>query len=272
MKKLFIYTIISIFFIQTQSFSYELDTSIDDEINRTYNASQLEHTLPKLPQNLEPNTPPKKHTSQKKHKTVKKHQQNNEFTAIKIHRGTKFKTVSKNWASDSAVIGNHISFTTTKPVTKRYITIPAGTTIKGKITNAHPPQFTGNGGLIEIEIESMIIDGATHYTDGKITRANGKKIFFNNIKGKRKYLSGIGKNIKISHKFFQKAMKKTSQYANDGFTVILSPFTFVGGTIGWIGGTVLSPITALNTKGGRISLPPDTPYTIKLTEDLYIYE
>ena len=273
MKKLILSIFFSLFLIQTQGFCFELDTSINDEINRNYNASELEHKLPKLPQNLEPNTPKhKKQTTQIKKQAQKPQHQNDDFTTIKIHRGTKFQVVSKNWASDSANIGNTITFTTTKPVTRRYITIPAGTTIKGKISNAHQPQFTGNGGLIKIEISSIIIDGATHYTDGKITKANGKKIFFNNIKGKRKYISGIGKNIKTSHKFFQKAMKKTSQYANDGLTVILSPFTFVGGTIGWIGGTVLSPITALNTKGGKISLPPDTVYTIKLTEDLYIYD
>lgn len=67
-------------------------------------------------------------------------------------------------------------------------------------------------------------------------------------------------------------MKKTSEFANDGLTVILSPFTFIGGTVGYLGGIVLSPLTALTAKGGRISLPPNTMYEIKLTEDLYIYD
>ena len=67
-------------------------------------------------------------------------------------------------------------------------------------------------------------------------------------------------------------MKKTSEFANDGLTVILSPFTFIGGTVGWLGGVILSPVTALKAKGDRISLPPDTLYEIKLTQDLYIYD
>ena len=263
--------ILGLFLIQTQGFCLELDTSIDDEINRNYNASQLEHTLPKLPSGLEPNTSKQKTSASPTMKT-NKNSNKNEFTTTKIRRGTKFKTVSTGWASDSSGVGNKVNFKTTKPVTKRYITIPAGTVIRGKIIDSHSPQITGNGGLIKLEIESITINDATHYTKGKITKANGKFIYFNNIKGKRKYLSNIATNIKKSHKFFQKAMKKTSQYASDGLTVIASPFTFIGGTIGWIGGTILSPITAIPTKGGRISLPPETRYEIKLTEDLYIYD
>ena len=268
MKKKLICAFTTFLLLHPHCFSFELDTSIDDEINRNYNASELEHKLPKLPNNLEPNTnthkqknkPPSK-TKVSTNTTTKKKLTSDSFTTTKINNGTKFQSVSKNWASDSATTGNRITFTTTKSVTKRYITIPAGSTIKGRIVDTHQPQFSGNGGLIKIEIESITIDGGTHYTKGIITKANNKNIFFNNIKGKRKYLTNIGTNIKKSHKFFQKAMKKTSQYANDGLTVIISPFTFVGGTIGWIGGTILSPITAIPAKGARISLPPETSYT-----------
>ncbi len=268
--QLFLYSTLGLFLIQSQGFCIELDTSIDAEINKTYNAGQLEETLPKLPQGLEPNTPAAGSTAPaaKPVSTTPV----DRSTAIKIGRGTKFRTTSKNWASDSAKVGNRVSFTTTKPVTKRYITIPAGSTLRGRIVDAHLPQYTGNGGLVKIEIESITINGANKYADGKITKANGKNIFFNNIKGKRKYAVGIGKNIKKSHQFFRKSMKKTSEYANDGLTVILSPFTFIGGTVGWLGGVVLSPITALKYKGDRISLPPDTLYEIKLTQDLYIYD
>ena len=270
--KYIITLILGLFLIQAQGFCIELDTSIDDEINRNYNANQLEHTLPKLPSGLEPNASKQKSTSSTTQKTTKNFSTKDEFTTTKIKRGTKFKTISTGWASDSSGVGNRVNFKTTKPVTKRYITIPAGTVIRGKIIDSHSPQITGNGGLIKLEIESITINDATHYTKGKITKANGKFIYLNNIKGKRKYLSNVATNIKKSHKFFQKAMKKTSQYASDGLTVIVSPFTFVGGTIGWLGGTILSPITAIPAKGGRISLPPETRYEIKLTEDLFIYD
>ena len=78
--------------------------------------------------------------------------------------------------------------------------------------------------------------------------------------------------MKKSHQFFRKSMKKTSAFANDGATVILSPFTFLGGTVGYIGGVILSPVIAIKDKGHRISLPPETLYEIKLTQDLYIYD
>lgn len=268
--QLFLYSTLGLCLMQSQGFCIELDTSIDAEINKTYNAGQLEETLPKLPQGLEPNTPATGSVTPAA-KPVSTPPVDRS-TAIKIGRGTKFRTTSKNWASDSAKVGNRVSFTTTKPVTKRYITIPAGSTLRGRIVDAHLPQYAGNGGLVKIEIESITINGANKYADGKITKANGKKIFFNNIKGKRKYAYTMGKNIKKSHQFFRKSMKKTSEFANDGLTVILSPFTFIGGTVGWLGGVILSPVTALKAKGDRISLPPDTLYEIKLTQDLYIYD
>lgn len=268
----FILSIILGLLIQSQGFCIELDTSIDAEINKNYNAGQLEETLPKLPGGLEPNSPVSNgNTVSTPAPAQISTPQFDKSTAIKIRRGTKFRATSKNWASDSAKPGNRVSFTTTKPVTKRYITIPAGSTLRGRIVNAHLPQFTGNGGLVKIEIESISINGANKYADGKITKANGKKIFFNNIKGKRTYLTNVGKNVRKSHQFFRKSMKKTSEFANDGLTVILSPFTFIGGTVGYIGGVTLSPLTALKAKGNRISLPPETLYEIKLTQDLYIY-
>lgn len=271
--------ILGLFLSQSQGFCIELDNSIDAEINKKYNASSLEETLPKLPEGLEPNEPVNAGANVST-KTIKPTEASKPIpikpidrsTAIKIGRGTKFRATSKNWASDSAKIGNSVSFTTTKPVTKRYITIPAGSTLRGRIVDSHLPQFTGNGGLVKLEIESITLDGATHYADGKITKANGKKIFLNNIKGKRTYLANTGKFIKKSHKFFQKSMKKTSAFASDGATVILSPFTFLGGTVGYIGGVILSPVVALKAKGNRISLPPETLYEIKLTQDLYIYD
>lgn len=269
--QIFLYSTLGLFLIQSQGFCIELDTSIDAEINKTYNAGQLEETLPKLPQGLEPNTSATHSTPSTMAKPIPT-QSLDRSTATKIGRGTKFRATSKNWASDSAKIGNRVSFTTTKPVTKRYITIPAGSTLRGRIVDAHLPQYTGNGGLVKIEIESITINGANRYADGKITKANGKKIFLNNIKGKRTYLANTGKNIKKSHQFFRKSMKKTAAFANDGATVILSPFTFLGGTVGWLGGVALSPVIAFKAKGNRIALPPNTLYEIKLTQDLYIYD
>lgn len=251
------------------AFCLELDTSIDKEISKKYNTYSLEDSLPALPVDIEPdNVKPKTSNQSLNHQNIA----DDNFTTIKIRRGTKFKAVSKTSVSDSSTEGNKVVFTTTKPVTKRYITIPANSVIRGRIVDSHLPQYGGNGGLIKIEVESITIDSALHYADGKITKANGKKVFFNNIKGKRKYASSIKSSISKSNKFFKKSMQETSKLANDGLTVLLSPFTFVGGVLIYAGRVVISPVTSLNTKGARVSLPSDTLYEIKLTKDLYLYD
>lgn len=239
----FFFLSLSLFFTQAQGFCIDLDYSVDAEINRRFNPDVLERSLNGGMAKID---------------------------APKIPKGTKFKAISKTAVSDGAK-GKTITFTTTKPVTKRYITIPSGSTIQARVVNSHLPQYGGNGGLIKIEIESITVDGGIHSTDGKVTKANGKHIFFNNIKGKRKYASGIVKNCKASTKIYQKCMKKTGTYASDGLTMILSPFTFIGGVVVLAGGVLISPITALNTKGSRISIPADSPFELKLTKDMIIY-
>ena len=251
-----------------KGFCIEFDTSIDTEITKKYNADSLEESLPPLPLNAEPENLP----SEYKDKIFQTQNiEDDSFTSVKIPRGTKFKTVSKTGVSDSAVVGNKVVFSTTKPVTKRYVTIPANSIIRGKIVDSHLPQFGGNGGLIKIEIESITIDNALHYADGKVTKANGKKIFLNNIKGQRKYAKSVKTSISKSNKFFQKSMKETSKLASDNLTVLLSPFTFVGGVLIYAGRVAVSPLAGLKSKGGRISLPYDTVYELKLTKDLYLY-
>jgi len=253
----------------TSVFCIELDTSIDKEINKKYKADSLEDTLPDLPKDIEPDSI--KNSVSEKNPQIQNIASDN-FTAIKVSCGTKFKTVSRTGVSDTSIVGNKVIFTTTKPVNKRYITIPANSTIRGKIVDSHTPQLAGNGGLIKIEVESITIDNALHYADGKITKANGKKIFLNNIKGKRKYAKSVKTSISKSNAFLKKSMRETSKLASDNLTILLSPFTFVGGVLIYAGRVVISPLAGLAAKGERISLPSDTLYEIKLTKDLYLYD
>ena len=246
----------------------ELDTSIDKEISKKYNTYSIEENLPDLPAYAEPESTKSK-PSASNIPSLNVGMDN--YTAVKIGKGTKFKAISKTGVSDYSTVGIKVVFSTTKPVTKRYITIPANSVIRGKISDTHPPQLGGNGGLIKIDIESITIDNAHHYADGKITKANGKNIFLNNIKGRRKYASSIKKSISKSNIFFQKSMRETAHLANDKLTVLLSPFTFVGGVLIYTGRVVISPITSLSAKGDRVSIPSDSLYEIKLTKDLYLY-
>lgn len=279
--KKYIIFILGLLLVQSQGFCVDIE-SIDSEINSKYNAQELEFTLPKLPVGADytddgvrpkSNNPSKIDTTPMSVKVPSiTSGKIDTSVAIKLPKGTKFPVKSNSWASDSAKNNQPVNFSTTKPVTCRYITIPAGATIRGRIVDSHSPQISGNGGLVKIELESISINGATRYADGKVIKANGRKIFLNNIKGERKYLSTTGKNISKSNKFFKTAMKKTKEFSNDGLTMILAPFTFVGGVVGYAGGVVVAPIRALGAKGARISLPPNTTYVLKLTKDLYIYE
>ena len=42
-----------------------------------------------------------------------------------------------------------------KPVTQRYVTVTEGTKFTAVVQNSHLPQYTGNGGLIVLMVDSM---------------------------------------------------------------------------------------------------------------------
>lgn len=265
----------------------ELDLSVDEEIRKNYNPSKLElESLPPLPevkpspvqkQPFEvvdiPDTKPIGTTLPKLTPADKKPSITNvdKSTAIKIKKGTKFKVKSQQAVSDASRVGARLSFVSQKAVTQRYVTIPQGTVFKGEVFDAHTPQLTGNGGLIVIGIDSMVFRGSTVGIEAKITKANHKKIFFNNIKGKRQYWKGTADSLKPGTKFYKKMMRTTSKLANGTFTVILTPFTVVAGVAVYAVNFVGSPVFGLFSKGGRISIPAGTEFEIKLLEDVYLY-
>ena len=178
-----------------QCFALEFDMSVDDEIRKNYNPSKLElEGLPPVP-NVKPTTPSQPITSIPKTQPISTPPSktsifsvpdkvpqiakinSNNSSAIKISKGTKFKVRSGQTISDGSRIGTKLSFTSQNAVTKRYITIPQGTTFKGEVIDSHLPQKIGNGGLIVLKVNSMIYKGSTVGINAKITKANHKKIF-----------------------------------------------------------------------------------------------
>lgn len=265
----------------------EFDLSVDDEIRKNYNPSKLElESLPPLPSvkpsesqakpPFEPieipdskpigNLPPLTPADEKP--VISKIDKS---TAIRIKKGTKFKVKSSQTISDATRTGARISFVSQQAVTQRYITIPQGTVFKGEIANSHLPQLSGNGGLIVISIDSMVFKGSTVGIDAKITKANHKKIFLNNIKGKRQYWKGVANSLKPGTKFYKKMMRATSKLADNPFTVILTPVTVVAGVGVYAVNFAGSPLFGLFNKGGRISIPAGSEFEIKLLEDVYLY-
>lgn len=277
MKKI-IFLITIMMFCKCQAF--ELDTSVDDEIRRNYNPSAIEQSLPALPKVTPTNTtttqaPPKTQPVAQPAKpqiVVKKlpTSQIDKSTAIRIPKGTKFKVRSSAYLSDSTRVGARLSFTTLQPVTKRYVTIPAGTVFNAVVTNSHPPQATGNGGLLEIAVDGMRYNGKTYYSQGKITKANHKKVFVNNIKGKRQYWKGVGNQISKGQKFYKKTRRVSNNLTDNPITLIVAPVPTIVGLGVYAVNFVGSPIFSIGSKGGRLSIPAGSEFEIKLQEDIYL--
>ena len=274
--------------LATPVFALELDISVDDEIRRTYDPSKLEQSLPALPkttptqQNTVPKTPqttqapPKSLPSTpvaKPQLGVKKLPNEYKFdksTAIRIKKGTKFRVKSNSVISDYLKEGARVSFTTIKPVTQRYITVMEGTKFTAVVEDSHLPQITGNGGLIVLMVDSITVNGQTRSVHGKITKANLKKIFFNNIKGKRQYWKGVANQIDKGENFYKKTRRTSSKLADNPVGVIVSPIPTITGIVVYAVNFVGSPLFAIWSKGGRISIPAGSEFEIKLLEDVYL--
>lgn len=254
----------------------EFDTSVDEEIKKKYDTSKLEYdVLPQLPKvNNTPaapqQTPPKTQLNYNQSTQVPTITKVTPQDGIKISSGTKFTTRSNTAISDWAQKGASVSFTSTAPVYKKNITIPSSTVFRGTIVNSHQPQPTGNGGLVVIKINSMTFNGKTYEINAKITKASSKKIFFNNMKGERKYWKGVAARIDSGENFYKKAKQKSSKLADNPVFMILSPIPTIVGFAGCTVCTILSPVTALTTKGAHLSIPAGSTFEIKLLDSAYV--
>ena len=286
-------TIFIIFMLlATPVFALELDTSVDDEIRRTYDPSKLEQSLPALPKTAPtqqntvsktpqttqaPKTAPKSLPSTpvaKPQLGVKKLPNEYKFdksTAIRIKKGTKFRVKSNSVISDYLREGAKVSFTSIKPVTQRYITVPVGTKFTAVVEDSHQPQMSGNGGLVVLMVDSITVNGQTRSVHGKITKANMKKIFFNNMKGKRTYWKGVANQVDKGEIFYKKTRRTSSKLADNPVGILISPIPVLTGMVVYAVNFVGSPLFALWSKGGRISIPAGSEFEIKLLEDVYLY-
>lgn len=268
--------ILTFLLVSNCSLCYELDMSVDEEIQKKYNSSKLNYdVLPSLPKvnsssssSSSASNPPK---AQLDYSTtapvITKADKSN---AIKLSRWTKFSVKSNQNISDRLREGTYVSFTTISPVYKKYITIPSGAKLTGVIVNSHSPQITGNGGLVVIRITSLTMNGKTYEVSGRITKANAKKVFLNNIKGKHQYWQGVDKQINKGENFYKKSKQLSNKFSNNPVLMLISPVPTVVGFVGYAVNTVVSPLTAIGAKGGSLSIPAGSQFEIKLIEDAYI--
>lgn len=289
MKKTFFKILLSIITMQlvvNTALALELDMSVDEEIRKKYDSSKLENTvLPPLPKidNSQNKTTPINNTTTKQTTSIPKVTPTyttevrpqitpaDKKAAIKIFRWTTFETKSNQKINNWLSVGSSVSFTTTAPVYKKNITIPTGTIFKGTITDVHKPQATGNGGLVVIKITSMTFNGKTYQVNAKITKANAKNIYLNNIKGQRQYWANAGKQVDKGEAFYQRARKTSTKLANNPIGIIISPIPTIVGVAGYTVSTAISPITSIFAKGGNVSIPTGSSFEIRLNESAYIY-
>lgn len=280
--------------------SLELDTSIDEDIRRNYNPNQIDEDmgLPALPkilnqpnavevQNIQPKkvnsgefnstssgtgnlvqVKPTKQTA----KTNYKKSLSAQSSYITLKKGTKIKTKLLTNVSDYSPKGTRLSFVTTYPVTTTYFTIPSGTKLQGVVVNSHRPWLSGNGGLIEIKLTSISMQAEIQPISAFVANANHKKIFFNNIKGKRKYAKSMLKVMKPGSQFCKKMMGVTFNLARDGSSVLISPFSFTAGILALGGNVIVSPVIALFYKGEHISFKSGNEFVFKLDQDVFVYK
>lgn len=269
----------------------DIDASVDYEIRRKYNPNKIENDLlPSLPNKLKNDKPlqssedftkpyekpvTKTTTVQQPTKQQVITQQPPKYKSygqtLALKHGTSFTIRNTSSISDRMTEGTKVYFKLPKPIKTKYFTLPENTRFVGVISDSHSPQLTGNGGLVVIRIEKVIINGRTQEVSGKVTKANYKRIYFNNIKGKRKYWSNLAKSIAPGKRFNDKMWKSTKKLASEGVTFIFSPFTLASGLIVFGANIVASPVIVIFSKGGSISIPADTAFRIKLTEDVTIY-
>ena len=119
-------------------------------------------------------------------------------------------------------------------------------------------------------VDSVTYNGGTTHIDAKITKANHKKIFLDNIKGERGYIDGMVKSMKPGRTFFNTMMRWTNKLSNLGILVILTPITVVSGVVVYGVNMVGSPLFAIFSKGGKVYFPAGTEFEIKMLEEAYL--
>ena len=258
--------------------AFSLDETVDDDIRKNYNDSKLindikkhDEELPALP-NITKYPVSAKQPDVKSVNTTPAVIKYKTYTGgnVKISKGTVFDVVNNSNISDYQGRGTRVKFTVKSPIHAKKYVIPAGTAFIGEIADSHQPQITCNGGLVVIRIYSMIYKGQNIPVEAYITKANGKHIFLNNIKGERKYLKTVWKNGGWGRALFNKMLTLTVNLGGDGSTIVLAPFPFLYGTLCVGLNTLVSPVTAFFKKGGHIAISAGSNFRIKLCENIYV--
>lgn len=267
--------------------AFNIDETVDDEIRKNYNPSQLiidvspkssnfekkiEQPTEIIDENLPalPNISKTQTYSEPLYDNITLNTKPYTGGNIKVKAGKTFNVENIATISDWQRKGTKVKFTTRGNTFGKQYTIPSGTIFQGEIIESHQPQISGNGGLVVIKIYSMIYKGQTIPVTAYVTKADEKKIFFNNIKGERKFMKTTWEKGKWGRDTFGKMGTISLGLCATGPTLILSPFPFAYGTLCLGISAITSPVCAFFSKGGHVSIPANSKFSIKLVEDVMI--
>ena len=254
MKKLFVIFSLLSFFVQSV-YDVDFDTSIDSEIRKTYNLD--ESYLPPLPTEEPSVSYP---IEQPKYEPLGK--------TFVVKDGTKLELVSTSYVSDKTLKGSKVSFALVDGfLTKEGQVVPAGTILKGVVTDSHPPQITGNGGLVELDINEIYFNGIKSPISTKLSKVDSKKIFLNNVKGERKYWKNYSKAMTPGKKVFTTTQTCASAMSTIPVVNLVSFVPVLVGSSVYAVNFIVAPFVAVFTKGGTMAIPTGTEIQIKVTKD-----
>lgn len=258
MKKFFIFILIFNLSIQ---FSYSMDmidNTVDLKIKSSNDINKISRdSLPPLP-NIEIN-------SLENVESVKTFYQPR--VSSTIYKGTKIRAKLLTGLNDRTAEGAVFSAKTLNEVMTSNMALPVGTLLKGRVVRSHPSWLGGDGGLLVLKIDKIIINANAFNFDSKITSLNRKIVFFEKIKGKNTYFRSVGNSISPGKSVYSKMWGYTKELASDSPQFILSPITFFTGTL-FLGANILvSPVLGIFSKGNNLVIPSGSEIIIKLNEN-----
>lgn len=273
-SKILLFAFCILHFANNTVLAFELDTSVDDEIRKKYNPSKLEQdmALPALPKILKNNISKDEYapTNTKANITPANYSVA-DSSFVRLKKGTRIRLKLINSVADSTRKGTKLSFSSVREVKIRHYTIPAGTVFKGYVVNSHKPQLSGNGGLIVININSLIINDEVQPISAKVVKANSKHIFRNKIKGKRTYIKSVIASAKPGFRFYHRMVQVSTRYVHRTAGVVVTPLSLASGIVVLGGDVIASPVISLFKKGGSISLREGSEIEVKLVQDVFVY-
>lgn len=192
------------------------------------------------------------------------------YRTAKLSKGTQIRAINKTAITDRLTEGQSVIFLSTQELQTSYFKIPKNTIFTARVVDSHGPQITCNGGLVGLRIVSANVNGYTQQLNAGVIKKNTENVYFSNLKGSHTYCKTVCKKAKWGQNMYSKWAKTSHNLANKGACVIIAPFPYLGGCVLAAASTVSSPVTALLGKGGRLSVPAKTVFTIKLYDDAHL--